>query len=121
MSQPTINVRLSTGLQLVAFYNQHSVKPVKKFRDRVTAEKRVTELMAEMAYRQPAPTPVPVKAVKAAKVVGAFKPWQAAKVIISDLLSAGVTSRKEILAACMEAGIKYNTADGAHYEMCVKK
>jgi len=117
MSQPTINVRLSTGLQLVAFYNQHSVKPVKKFRDRVTAEKRVTELMAEMAYRQPVPT----KAVKAAKVVGAVKPWQAAKVIISDLLSAGVTSRKEILAACMEAGIKYNTADGAHYEMCVKK
>lgn len=48
------------------------------------------------------------------------KPWQRAKVIISDLIAAGTTSRKDLIAACVAAGIKYNTADGAHYEMCVK-
>lgn len=48
------------------------------------------------------------------------KPWQRAKVIISDCLEAGITQRKAILAKCVEAGIKLNTADGAHYEMCVK-
>lgn len=48
------------------------------------------------------------------------KPWQRAKVIICDMLEAGKTSRKEIIAACVAAGIKYNTADGCHYEMCVK-
>ena len=48
------------------------------------------------------------------------KPWQRAKVIISDLLAGGTTARKDLIAACVAAGIKYNTADGAHYEMCVK-
>ena len=48
------------------------------------------------------------------------KPWQRAKVIISDMITAGTTSRKDLIAACVAAGIKYNTADGAHYEMCVK-
>lgn len=48
------------------------------------------------------------------------KPWQRAKVIISDCLEVGITQRKAILATCVAAGIKYNTADGAHYEMCVK-
>jgi hypothetical protein len=49
------------------------------------------------------------------------KPWQAAKVIISNAISQGVTGRKEIIALCVAAGINKNTADGAHYEMCVKK
>lgn len=48
------------------------------------------------------------------------KPWQRAKCIISDCIEGGITSRKEIIAHCVSAGIKYNTADGAHYEMCVK-
>jgi len=48
------------------------------------------------------------------------KPWQRAKAIICDCVQRGITSRKEIIAHCMAQDIKYNTADGAHYEMCVK-
>ena len=48
------------------------------------------------------------------------KPWQRAKVIVCDMVSQGITSRKEIIAACVAAGIKYNTADGAHYSIVVQ-
>lgn len=51
----------------------------------------------------------------------ALKPFQLAKQIVSDCVSKGVTSRKEIIAACIAQGIKLNTADGAHYELCVRK
>ena len=69
-----------------------------------------------------APAPAPAKAAPAAQPLGrdTTKPWQRAKIIISDLITAGTTSRKDLIAACVAAGIKYNTADGAHYEMCVK-
>jgi hypothetical protein len=48
------------------------------------------------------------------------KPWQRAKCIISDCIEGGITTRKELIAHCVAQGIKYNTADGAHFEMCVK-
>jgi hypothetical protein len=51
----------------------------------------------------------------------ALKPFQLAKQIVGEMVAKGNTSRKEIIAACVAAGIKYNTADGAHYEMCVRK
>ena len=51
----------------------------------------------------------------------ALKPFQLAKQIVSGCVSKGVTSRKEIIAACIAQGIKLNTADGAHYELCVRK
>lgn len=51
----------------------------------------------------------------------ALKPFQLAKQIVSDCVSRGITSRKEIIAACVAQGIKLNTADGAHYELCVRK
>jgi hypothetical protein len=34
--------------ELVAFYNHHSIKPVSKFQDRATAERRVLELAASL-------------------------------------------------------------------------
>ena len=34
--------------ELVAFYNHHSIKPVSKFQDRATAERRVLELVASL-------------------------------------------------------------------------
>lgn len=49
-----MNARLSaqvaaaTTAQLVAFFNAHAVKPVSKFADRKTAEKRVLALVADM-------------------------------------------------------------------------
>ena len=41
----TINVKTAATSELVAFYNAHSDKPVKKFADRATAEKRVAALL----------------------------------------------------------------------------
>jgi hypothetical protein len=40
-----VNFTSMTLSQMVAFYNQHTDKPVKKFRDRITAEKRCVELI----------------------------------------------------------------------------
>ena len=47
-SQYTRAVTLATGLQLISFYNEHSIKSVKKFADRNTAEKRVLRLIQDM-------------------------------------------------------------------------
>lgn len=40
----TMNVKLATLAQLVAFYNEHTETPIKKFRDRATAERRCQEV-----------------------------------------------------------------------------
>ena len=44
----SINVSIAKTSELVAFYNAHAVKPVTKFADRKTAERRVTELLATL-------------------------------------------------------------------------
>jgi transcription elongation factor Elf1 len=44
----SINVSTAKTSELVAFYNAHAVKPVNKFADRKTAERRVTELLATL-------------------------------------------------------------------------
>lgn len=41
----TINVKTAKTAELVAFYNAHAFRPVKKFADRATAEKRVSALL----------------------------------------------------------------------------
>jgi hypothetical protein len=43
-----INVQAATTAELVAYFNRHSSKPVKKFADRKTAERRVAALMNAM-------------------------------------------------------------------------
>jgi hypothetical protein len=43
-----INTSAATTAELLAFFNAHSGKPVKKFADRKTAERRVNELLATM-------------------------------------------------------------------------
>lgn len=45
MTTQTIEIEVLTILQLVALYNEHAEKPVKKFSDRATAIKRVTALI----------------------------------------------------------------------------
>jgi transcription elongation factor Elf1 len=40
-----MNVQTATTAELVQFYNTHAAKPVKKFADRKTAERRVADLM----------------------------------------------------------------------------
>lgn len=48
-----INVQTATTAELVAFYNAHANKPVNKFADRKTAERRVNELMAGIKFSKP--------------------------------------------------------------------
>jgi len=50
-----INVQTATTAQLVAFYNEHANKPVTKFADRKTAERRVNELIAGIKFSKPSP------------------------------------------------------------------
>lgn len=59
--------------------------------------------------------------VAAVATSGLVKPYQGAKAIVADCIGKGITARKDIIAAGLAAGIKYNTIDGAHYTMCVKK
>lgn len=44
----TVKFSSMTTPQLVAFYNRHSTKPVKRFSDRQTAEKRCAELFSSL-------------------------------------------------------------------------
>ena len=54
----TINTSTATTSELVAFYNQHAGdKPIKKFRDRATAEARVNKLLSERQFVKPTPLP----------------------------------------------------------------
>lgn len=49
------------------------------------------------------------------------KPFQMAKRIVGEMVAAGKGTRKECMAAGLAAGIKYNTIDGAYFELCVRK
>lgn len=69
-----------------------------------------------------APAPAPAKAAPAAQPLDrdTTKPWQRAKQLVCDMTAAGKGTRKEIIAAGVAAGIKYNTIDGAYYSMIVQ-
>lgn len=49
-----IDIKTATTAELVAFYNEHAAKPVKKFADRKTAERRVGELVEKLEARRAA-------------------------------------------------------------------
>lgn len=56
-----LNVSTATTAELVAFYNEHNAdKPVKKFADRKTAERRVSALLATVKPAKKA-EPVPAR------------------------------------------------------------
>ena len=71
MNQAEISA--AKAAELVAFYNKHCAahggKPVAKFADRKTAERRVAELAAKVAAAQPAPKAAAKKAPKAKAAV----------------------------------------------------
>ena len=62
-----INVQTATTAELVAFYNAHANKPVNKFADRKTAERRVNELMAGIKFSKPSAKKAAALADKAPK------------------------------------------------------
>ena len=47
-----LNINTATTAELVAYFNKHSAKPVKKFADRKTAERRVAALMATLPKQE---------------------------------------------------------------------
>ena len=49
-----LNINTATTAELVAFYNKHADKPVTKFADRKTAERRVAALMVTLPKAPPA-------------------------------------------------------------------
>ena len=49
-----VNFSNMTTPQLVSFYNRHSTKPIKKFSDRQTAERRCAELFSSLTSQNPA-------------------------------------------------------------------
>lgn len=55
----TIDITTATTAELVAFWNEHAEKPVKRFADRKTAERRVAALVAELAAKQEQAAPAP--------------------------------------------------------------
>jgi hypothetical protein len=79
---------------------------------RVAEEAKIAKALSKAAKKVPS--------AKAAATTGE-RPYQTAKTVVADCLAKGITSRKEIIAAGLAAGIKYNTIDGAHYSMCVRK
>lgn len=97
MSKLIINVAEATTKDLVEFYNAHAEKPVKKFADRKTAERRVNELLATLtptepeAPVEPTPTPTTGKKAKAAVKVDGKGEYSSLKVAFEELgLQMGV-------------------------------
>ena len=50
-----MNLSTATTAELLAFYNEHANKPVARFSDRKTAERRVNALMAAIKFSKPSP------------------------------------------------------------------
>lgn len=78
-----MNISTATTAELVAFYNQRADKPVKKFADRKTAERRVAALMATLPKQELRVKPAaPKKATAPNKDRGAAiaQSWQDKKV-----------------------------------------
>ena len=91
-----INVKAATTAQLIAYYNANSGKdPVKKFRDRATAEARVTAILP------PAP--------KGKRVEEVLELLQGGKVTVKEMMAHFDTVYKNItgdLFTIRKAGIK---------------
>jgi hypothetical protein len=60
-----LNISTATTAELVAFYNQRADKPVKKFADRKTAERRVAALIAQLPRQELRVKPAAKKAAPA--------------------------------------------------------
>lgn len=58
----SINISTAKTAELVAFYNAHASKPVTKFADRKTAERRVSALLAQSSAKATRVKPAPNKA-----------------------------------------------------------
>lgn len=132
----------TTSKQLLAFFNAHTGgNQLVKFQNRLQGEARVLALINEMEAEEAGDQKAAsaacqrgdalMMAAEAVKKLAAVskkesirlvgKPYQNAKAVVADCIGKGITARKDIIAAGLAAGIKYNTIDGAHYTMCVKK
>lgn len=53
LKERNMDIKAATTAELVAFYNKHSATPIKKFKDRVTAEARVQAVLDAMPAKKP--------------------------------------------------------------------
>ncbi|QDH49598.1 hypothetical protein KYLE_4 [Pantoea phage Kyle] len=96
----TIDVATASTKELVEFYNLHSEKPVKKFADRATAEKRVTALVNALAWEDDNVRPVvvhsprPVKAEEPAPDYDAMTDEEFEAKVKSELVEEKTSERK---------------------------
>lgn len=67
LKESNMDVKNVTTQELVDYYNKHSEKPIKKFTDRATAEKRVQAMLDAKTTKAHAPATAPTKAPAAAK------------------------------------------------------
>lgn len=57
LKEINMDVTNATTAELIEFYNKHSEKPIKKFADRATAEKRCQAIIDALAAKAPAAAP----------------------------------------------------------------
>lgn len=107
----SIDIKSASAAELVAFFNAHSEKPVKRFADRATAEKRVAALMAA----------APVEKSYGEEVSG-FKCCPACNIDLhngigqhGDEVNGKKIKHEKFMFACLGCGHEFGTAiPGAH-------
>jgi hypothetical protein len=82
-----MNPSTATTAELVAFYNKHAAKPVTKFADRKTAERRVATLLADLKFTK---KPAPKGTDRGASIAAS---WQNKKVAAARAARHGVVVR----------------------------
>ena len=126
----TININIANAktAELVAFYNRHSGRNIKKFQDRATAEARVAALIEEVnaesrpkakpAQAQPVAqetTPAPAaSAPKAASTPTGEPHSSAAAAIARSWLNSEVAAKRKQRSAVMVDGVEYNSVRAAY-------
>jgi hypothetical protein len=93
----TIDITTAKTAELVAFFNAHAEKPVKKFADRATAEKRVAALIDELKAKEPKVTPTQFTAEGCCPVCGS------AEVFVGEA-PEGVVINEESMRGCHDCG-----------------
>lgn len=102
---PQFDVKTAATSELIAKYNElNPDKPVKKFADRATAEKRVAAAMQALAKLAPAPAPA-AKAPRSAPAPAAQKPDRSDERYVRNNVSVGGVVYKSVADAFKKIGL----------------
>lgn len=102
---PVFDVKTAATSELIAKYNElNPDKPVKKFADRATAEKRVAAALQALAKLAPAPAPA-AKAPRSAPAPAAQKPDRSDERYVRNNVSVGGVVYKSVADAFKKIGL----------------